>query len=215
MHQWKYFTLNFFIKEIFSVKKFLNYGITQSWVLLSRIALSHSADGCLPSHKGIIKVPSFCLPFLYMLIENWPWLGHTSSYQLLLTTILLTVQLRWYINKSCEMKWPSVTDFTWQQHSKRCQLHHFVSSEYDVGLQNWCGRWQEASNILMILMALNIPVVATSYETAILMQMCRLQIILTHSKILMWSFCSPILYSINVTWRVWKDCGKINMLKCC
>ena len=26
MHQRKYFTLNFFINEIFSVKKFLNYG---------------------------------------------------------------------------------------------------------------------------------------------------------------------------------------------
>ena len=59
------------------------------------------------------KVSSFWSPFLYMLIEKWPYLGHTSSYQLLLTAILLVmpIRLRWYINISHETKWPSVTDF--------------------------------------------------------------------------------------------------------
>ena len=36
MHQQKYFTLNFFINEIFSVEKFPNYGIMQLRVYLIR-----------------------------------------------------------------------------------------------------------------------------------------------------------------------------------
>ena len=60
----------------------------------------------------------------------------------------------------------------------------------------------------MILMALNIPVAGTSYETAILMQ------IADHFDTL-YNLDVILLLNIYVTWRVWKSCGKINMLKCC
>ena len=45
------------------------------------------------------KVSSFWSSFLYMLIEKWAQLGHTSPYKLLLTAILpvMSVQLRWLI----------------------------------------------------------------------------------------------------------------------
>ena len=40
------------------------------------------------------KVSSFWSPFLYMLMEKWPQLGHTRSCQLLLTAILLVMAVQ-------------------------------------------------------------------------------------------------------------------------
>ena len=67
--------------------------------------------------------------------------GHMSSYQLLLTAILLVtpIQLRWYINNSRDTKWASVTDFTQQQYSKTgdADFHCFVSSEFFHTLEHF------------------------------------------------------------------------------
>ena len=77
------------------------------------------------------KVSSFWSTFIYMLIERWPQLGHTSSYQpfLIAISLIIPIWFREYINKSRETKWPSVKDFMHWWHGKT-EDTNFIASYF-------------------------------------------------------------------------------------
>ena len=74
MYPWKYFTLNFFINDIFSVEKFLNYGIIYHMVLYT---INDEGLAGIKLIKEINLAEGELLPELWIYINvqamDWFW----------------------------------------------------------------------------------------------------------------------------------------------